>query len=288
MSKLKAIVIADIHGSLKLLRRLRKELEEVDVIFIAGDIAGTICIPLIFQSIIKYKRISRKKYMELVFGEKYKEFVDFQLQTTKKILNFLRGLNKPVFFTHGNTDIPEVITYIKKQTEQNSNLIFIESSIVEHDKFIVLGYGYCQKAEYSSVQTPTNRDISIIRKDLLKLKEQALLLKKKNENKLFIGLFHEPPKNTHIDLIPSRNYHAGNQEITSFIFESLLFDFVFCGHIHEIQAIQTEKNIMLINPGPLVNGFFAYVDLFTREAILRRKKVLSFSSIVYKLRSVFV
>jgi len=53
VSKLKAIVIADIHGSLKLLRRLRKELEEVDVIFVAGDIAGTICIPLIFQSIIK-------------------------------------------------------------------------------------------------------------------------------------------------------------------------------------------------------------------------------------------
>ena len=88
MSKLKAIVIADIHGSLKLLRRLRKELEEVDVIFVAGDIAGTICIPLIFQSIIKYKRISREKYMELVFGKKYKEFVDFQIQQPRKFWIF--------------------------------------------------------------------------------------------------------------------------------------------------------------------------------------------------------
>ncbi|UJG42214.1 MAG: metallophosphoesterase [Candidatus Heimdallarchaeum endolithica] len=285
---MKAIVLADIHGSLKLLRKLKKKLEEVDVIFVAGDIAGTIYIPLIFQSIIKYKKISREKYMELVFGKKYSEFVEFQLRSTKKILDFFRALNKPIFFTHGNTDTPEVITYIKQQTKESSNLIFIESKIVEHENLLVLGYGYCQKAEYSSIQTPTVREISTIRKDLLELKEQALFLKEKNKRKLFIGLFHEPPKNTHVDLIPMRNYHAGNKEIASLIFETSLFDFVFCGHVHEVSTIQIEKSTILINPGPLVNGYFAYVNLFTKKATLCRKRVLSISNIIYKLRSLFL
>ena len=69
-------IIGDIHGSILNLKRIIPKLKKSEIIFVTGDITGTISYPLVIKSILKSRRISREKYAELVYNDYISEFID--------------------------------------------------------------------------------------------------------------------------------------------------------------------------------------------------------------------
>ncbi|MHA1304893.1 MAG: metallophosphoesterase family protein [Candidatus Heimdallarchaeaceae archaeon] len=283
---MRVAVLADIHGSLRQLKRIKSKLEQVDLIFIAGDIAGTTSLRLIWKSILRSKRISKKEYMKLVFGDHYSSFAEFQLKTTSKIIDFLLKLDKPCFITHGNADTPEVIGFLKEIDAKNENFHYVENGIKRFHTYFVVGYGYCQPTEYNAVQTPGTKSLDEIAEDLEKFKGELSLFEKEEKYTL-IGLFHEPPYDTKLDYIPNKNLHGGNKLIAEHISE-IGYDYFFCGHVHESQGVELYNKTLIVNPGPMVNGQWAIVDLEKKEAKKEQfQPLFSMNNFIYKLRDIF-
>ncbi|TET80573.1 MAG: hypothetical protein E3J43_02000 [Candidatus Heimdallarchaeota archaeon] len=284
---MKISVIGDLHGSNVYLRYILRKIRKTDALFIAGDIAGTISYCLILKSIFKSKKISREKYTELVYDKYLPQFIEFQKKSTRKMFKILSKASIPVFYTHGNSDSEQVIEVFKEYSENSPQFYYLGDSTVKHENLIVVGYGFCSPAEYRTpFQTPGEKDKDEISKDLIKL-ENKILEYEKNKTDLLIGLFHEPPKDTKLDYIGWSSTHSGSELIQNHTLK-IPYDLVFAGHIHESQNCDIQKETILVNPGPLVNGKWAIVDTKKRTVSLRKIPImLSIRSLIYRSRETF-
>jgi len=280
-------VIGDIHGSLNNLRRLIPKIKHVKALFVTGDITGTISYPLILKSILETKTISREKYTDLVYGKYRNRFVKFQIESAAKFLKQILKLDCPVFFTHGNSETEEVKGFFSSQSKENDNLYYLENTVVKHDEWIITGYGYCSPAVYrKALQTPGEKEDKEIIKDLQAL-ETKLLNINSDTNLTKFALFHEPPFNTKADYLPFQKTHGGNKIILSHI-NSVKYDYVFAGHIHESQGHETREGTLIMNPGALVNAQWATLKL--KEKTVQCNKLKSFfnlKDIIYNTRNHF-
>jgi len=75
----------------------------------------------------------------------------------------------------------------------------------------------------------------------------------------FILLCHQPPYATKVDFL-DHGEHVGSLSVRQFIeeYQPLI---CFSGHIHEAQGIDVIGKTQIINPGPLVNGNYAYAEI---------------------------
>ncbi len=73
-----------------------------------------------------------------------------------------------------------------------------------------------------------------------------------------IAVIHQPPKNTDLDIVDGE--HVGSQEVRE-LFEEKQFDLVVTGHIHEGRGIDTIKDTSIVNPGPVMDGYYAIADV---------------------------
>jgi len=281
-------IIGDLHGCVSDLKRIKRKIMKCQALFITGDIAGTISYSLILKSLIKSGRISREKYIELVYGQYLHQFTEFQIKTAEKIFEILLEVNIPVFLTHGNSDTKGVREHLKLLADEKSNSIFyIGNSVVEYDNWVVVGYGFCSPANYRiPFQTPGEKKMDDIREDLSKLEIKIKDLETKDNHILF-GLFHEPPKDSNLDYIPKQSAHCGSELIREHI-SKMHYNFVFAGHVHESQNYEYINNQLLLNPGALVEGKWAIIDIKTREVELHKSlRRLSFGNLIYKIRHIF-
>ncbi|MHA1198141.1 MAG: metallophosphoesterase family protein [Candidatus Heimdallarchaeaceae archaeon] len=284
---MKYAILGDLHGCIINLQRIRKKLKQCEAIFITGDITGTISYPLIFKSILKSRRISREKYTELVYTDYLENFTSFQIRTAKRIFNILEKLEKPVFFTHGNSETAKVREYFKQIAEEKANFFYIGNSIETYNNLIVIGYGFCSPADYRTpLQTPGEKEIEVIEEDLAILEKQFNALQHKKENSV-IGLFHEPPHNTKLDYIPKRSTHGGSSTIKNHI-SKIPYDFIFTGHIHESMNSEKLNSTIAINPGALVNRTYAIVNFEDSKVSFKKLRIpLSIKGLIYHTRIVF-
>lgn len=256
-------------------------------LFITGDIAGTISYPLILKSIIKSGRISREKYIELVYGQYLHQFTEFQIKTAEKIFEILLKVNIPVFLTHGNSDTKEVREHLKLLADEHQLISYIGNSVVEYANWVVVGYGFCSHTNYRiPFQTPGEKKKDDIREDLSKLEIKIKDLEMR-DNHILLGLFHEPPKDSNLDYIPKQSAHGGSELIREHI-SKIHYNYVFAGHVHESQNYEYTNNQLLLNPGALVEGKWAIIDSKTREVELYKSlRRLSFGNLIYKIRHIF-
>ncbi|MCE7741489.1 MAG: hypothetical protein GOP50_03435 [Candidatus Heimdallarchaeota archaeon] len=284
---MKYAILGDLHGCINNLKRIRKKLKQCEAIFITGDITGTISYPLVFKSVLKSGKVSRERYTELVYSDYLDSFATFQIRNAKKILKILEKLDKPVFFTHGNSETGRVREYFEKIAEERSNLFYLGNSIETYKNLIVIGYGFCSPADYRTpLQTPGEKEIEEIEVDLTSLEKQFNALQHKEEDSI-IGIFHEPPHNTKLDYIPNKSTHGGSNTIKDHI-SRIPYDFVFTGHIHESQNFEKLNSTLAINPGALVNRNYAIVNL--EDSKVSFKKIhfpLSIKGLIYHTRTVF-
>ncbi len=284
---MKFAVLGDIHGNLKNLKKIRDELKLVDAIFVTGDIAGTISLKHIIKSIIHSKKISRNAYAELVYTKYREEFTNYQLKTTKKTLDFFIDIQKPVFVTHGNVELPEVREMLKNYSVDHPLFYYLGNKIIEYNGLIIVGYGYCTPATYREpLQTPGEKTITEIKADLITLSEEIRKTRKGGEKRL-IGLFHEPPKGTNLDYIEKEDLHGGSQIHLEHI-SQIKYDYVFVGHIHESPGLIKKNSAVWLNPGPMVSGNWAKIELNSNTIeFFEIKRLISIKKWIYTLREIF-
>jgi hypothetical protein len=70
---------------------------------------------------------------------------------------------------------------------------------------------------------------------------------------------HAPPARTACDRLPSGE-HVGSRSIRGFV-ERAQPDLVLCGHIHESRGADTIGRSQIVNPGPVLAGHWALVEL---------------------------
>jgi len=73
-----------------------------------------------------------------------------------------------------------------------------------------------------------------------------------------IGVIHQPPKDTDLDLADGD--HVGSSEVRELI-EDTDFELVLTGHIHESRGRDELEGTAVVNPGPVMEGYYAVAEV---------------------------
>lgn len=161
------------------------------------------------------------------------------------ILNKLSTLSIPIFFVPGNLDPIDLRDQVQIQ-----HTINLHSKSVDFNTYTFIGVG-------GSLYTPFNTRFELSENQIKKLLYgvyNKLPVKTKH-----ILISHNPPYNTRLD-VTSSGKHVGSKAVREFIIATHPI-LVMCGHIHEARSIDRLNNSLLINPGPLFDGYFGVVEL---------------------------
>ena len=174
----------------------------------------------------------------------------FKPETGKAALEALCTKHDSIFAVLGNCDEPEFIEELEEQD------ICVERSLVFHEGLAFAGSG---GGTYFTGKTANERQENEILSDF-NIVENSV--KDTGDASLWKSLFlvsHNPPKDTKCDAV-NAELHAGSQLFTDFIRENQPLA-VICGHIHEGKAIDKIGETLVINPGPLQEGNYAWLEL---------------------------
>lgn len=73
-----------------------------------------------------------------------------------------------------------------------------------------------------------------------------------------VAVIHQPPKDTELDLVDGE--HVGSPEVRELI-EEKSFDLFLTGHIHESRGMDSLNGSKLVNPGPVMDGFYGVAEV---------------------------
>ena len=174
----------------------------------------------------------------------------FKPETGKAALEALCTKHDSIFAVLGNCDEPEFI----EELEEND--ICVERSLVFHEGLAFAGSGggtyFTGKTANERQENEILSDFNIVENSVKDTGDASLW-------KSLILVSHNPPKDTKCDAV-NAELHAGSQLFTDFIRENQPLA-VICGHIHEGKAIDKIGETLVINPGPLQEGNYAWLEL---------------------------
>lgn len=174
----------------------------------------------------------------------------FKPETGKEALNTLCTKHDTIFAVLGNCDEPEFIEELEEQD------ICVEKTLVFHEGLAIAGSG---GGTYFTGKTANEREEEEILSDFNIVKTSV---EQTGDNSLWKNLIlisHNPPKDTKCDAV-NVELHAGSQLFADFIKENQPLA-VVCGHIHEGKAVDKIGDTVVINPGPLLEGNYAWLEL---------------------------
>ena len=174
----------------------------------------------------------------------------FKPETGKEALNTLCTKHDTIFAVLGNCDEPEFIEELEDQD------ICVEKTLVFHEGLAIAGSG---GGTYFTGKTANEREEEEILSDFNIVKTSV---EQTGDNSLWKNLIlisHNPPKDTKCDAV-NAELHAGSQLFADFIKENQPLA-VVCGHIHEGKAVDKIGDTVVINPGPLLEGNYAWLEL---------------------------
>ncbi|NPA97715.1 MAG: YfcE family phosphodiesterase [Crenarchaeota archaeon] len=167
----------------------------------------------------------------------------FDPSNVSYLIGILDAIEKPVILVPGNMDDP-------KSYRDTDNIRVIHKGIALVNGYAFLGIG-------GSTPTPFGTVFELSEEEI----ERALSSLWMEAAKLgpVILVSHAPPYDTACD-IASGGRHVGSRALRRFIerYSPLL---CLCGHIHESRAIDRVDGTIVVNPGPLRDGFYALVEL---------------------------
>ena len=173
------------------------------------------------------------------------DLTQFRPKDAKAVDEVLSDYTDLCFAVHGNCD-HEVILY-----ENYEVLKFIHGKSVEFEGYSIHGVG-------GSSFTPFNTPSEYTEEEILRIMDDFTM------GDFNILLSHCPPKG-----ILDRTYsgvHAGCDAIRKRMSD---FDVILCGHIHESHGVVSSP-CLVVNPGPVMWGRFAIVDIERGKAELRK------------------
>ncbi|MCR5252888.1 MAG: metallophosphoesterase family protein [Treponema sp.] len=174
----------------------------------------------------------------------------FKPETGKEALNTLCTKHDTIFAVLGNCDEPEFIEELEDRD------ICVEKTLVFHEGLAVAGSG---GGTYFTGKTANEREEAEILSDFNIVKNSVEQTGDESLWKSLILISHNPPKDTKCDAV-NAELHAGSQMFTDFIKENQPLA-VVCGHIHEGKAVDKIGDTVVINPGPLQEGNYAWLEV---------------------------
>ncbi|MBR1911087.1 MAG: metallophosphoesterase family protein [Treponema sp.] len=182
------------------------------------------------------------------------DFARFEHEETGlPVLEKLCSKHDTIFSVLGNCDNPEFIADIESKD------ISVQKSLANNEGLSFLGSGGGSKFTGT---TPFERTDEELVSDLALIKEQG-----EQEWNNLIVLMHNPPKDIKCDTI-SNGAHVGSPLLREFI-ENYKPLAVITGHIHESAGIDTIGNTTIINPGALLEGNYAWLDIEKQDGTFK-------------------
>lgn len=166
-------------------------------------------------------------------------------ETGLPALEKLCSKHDTIFSVIGNCDNPSFI----EETEKRD--ISVEKQLVMYEGLAFAGSGGGSKFTGT---TPNEKSEEELMADFKIITEQG-----EQEWSNLIAVSHNPPKNTDCDKI-SGGIHVGSQLFTQFI-EQYKPLAVVTGHIHESVGICKVGATTVINPGALLEGKYAWLEV---------------------------
>lgn len=142
----------------------------------------------------------------------------------------------------GNMDPEE--SCVKQLIQRRMN---IHKKIASFEEFEAVGFG----GGKTPFETPFEPEGEEIKTALTTLYDRM-----KADTK--IAAIHQPPAATNLDIV--EDDHVGSTEVRALI-EEKDFDLVLTGHIHESRGLDRIEGTPVINPGPVMEGYYGVAEV---------------------------
>ncbi len=207
-------------------------------LFLASDIHG---------SVVKLKSALESERFDLIVLAG--DLSNGPVSRAREVLRTARSFG-PVLFVPGNMDSPELLKLEEMEGCEN-----LHGRVISREfRFGGLGGG-----NLSPFNTP------------IELSEEEIVAILSRLGDVDVLVSHPPPKGTKLDVIRT-GAHVGSDGVRRYLEERQPILCV-CGHIHESPGIDHLGKTVLVNPGPMMIGRYAIIEIRERE-ILPQLKML--------------
>lgn len=272
ISKLRLLLISDVHGNVSAIKRLvaarYSERSKFDAIILSGDFPATVPFLLVTQYILFHGNLSRIGYSKQVYFDKLRaQFIRMQLHSIDQMIPELEKLSLPIYYTHGNIETREALFYIKSKYKEINYIDMIGKEFSNKAFFFGLG----GSLDHLGVICDHEYTLEEFNKRANQL-EEKLINYNSELPKIFI--FHEPPKFTlhplHVQEMKIKakkrgfDYQfksvAGSQTIYRLV-KTYCPLLVINGHYHEYPGTRLIDQAHVVNPGALATYLYAVVNI---------------------------
>jgi len=164
------------------------------------------------------------------------------MDRVRGVLAKLEETGKPFFYVLGNCDPREALDGVDGYENR-----YLHLREVQFRGFTLAGFG-------GSTVTPFNTPIEWTEEQV----EEALrMLHLPSERSIL--LTHEPPADTELDFTKF-GMHVGSRSLRRFVEEKQPV-LHLCGHIHEARGKDQIGKTVVVNPGPVMRGYYAIIEV---------------------------
>ncbi|MFB6292257.1 MAG: metallophosphoesterase [Candidatus Nanohaloarchaea archaeon] len=202
------------------------------------------------------KILSREKYDTVLCAgdlSDAREFEDYESRL-REVLDSFDQKGKMARAVPGNMDPEEEC--VGQLIDYRMN---IHKKIASFESFEAVGFG----GGITPFGTPFEPEGSEI-KDAVETLHQRM----KADNK--VAVIHQPPAETELDIADGE--HVGSSEVRELIQEKD-FDLVLTGHIHESRGSDEIGGTPVVNPGPVMDGYYGIAEIEDRKIELELRSL---------------
>ncbi|MFB6116030.1 MAG: metallophosphoesterase [Candidatus Nanosalina sp.] len=181
-----------------------------------------------------------------------REYEDYT-ENLEEVVEEFDQKDKLVKAVPGNMDPEQECVQVLRQHRIN-----LHQKIGSFDGFEAVGYG----GGITPFGTPFEPEGEEIKDTLEILKDRM-----KSERK--VAVIHQPPADTAVDIADGE--HVGSPEVRELI-EDSDFDLLVTGHIHESRGTDSIGDTEIVNPGPVLEGFYAVAEI-TDDVEVKLKQI---------------
>lgn len=169
------------------------------------------------------------------------EFDDYE-SNLEEVLETFDQKGKMVKAVPGNMDPEEEC--VGKLISHRMNL---HKNISSFDRFDAVGFGG-GKTPFGTPFEPEGEEI----------RQVVEMLYDRMSSEKRVAVIHQPPAETELDLVDGD--HVGSQEVRKLI-EEKDFQLLLTGHIHESRGTDEINGTKLVNPGPVLDGYYGLASI---------------------------
>ena len=267
---MKILVIGDLHGGFPKGIKLIVKKEKIDLILSTGDFAN---FDEYRKLLFKKKDISKagSKIVKSSLSKKeHKQMMEKVIKSMDKPLKGLDECGVPVYTIYGNLDYTnyEVNKHkvktnsLNKWAKKSKNITVVREKVIGIENIQLLLFSGFRKNYLKFAKKKTKKITRLNQSWDRRLKR---LFSQFDKSKTTLFLFHDPPKDTKLDLVdnkksPMHGKHVGDETFRKYI-EKYQPNLGICGHMHETQGIDKIGNTIVINTGFGREGEFLILDI---------------------------